>query len=225
MRDQRANNGPPSRCCRRFTVDDSFLYFQLQPALPRLCVPDAPGMRKCVLFEEHNVPTRGHPGQAKTLLHVFEIVLKEHGYVGRPLRCIVRALSVQQMWNFYIYLKFLSKDGCISVWTSSHHSPPPLLATMRCWLLWIASPSQRISYLVMQLYRRRRVLNCLARFISGCMGYHGQSFKIATRNLRRRYDASSWSGRVLGFTTVLRSNPRRTDSLMRRSYSSITRLQ
>ncbi|ETI55875.1 hypothetical protein F443_01466 [Phytophthora nicotianae P1569] len=38
----------------------------------RLCVPASPGLRKKLLFEDHDVPTRGHPGQAKTLLLLLE---------------------------------------------------------------------------------------------------------------------------------------------------------
>lgn len=107
--------------------ENGLLYFQLRPTSPRrLCVHDVPGLRKCVLFEEHDVPTRGHPGQAKTLLHVLEkfywkgMAATVDHYVASCELCqrkkAVRGKAVE--------LFILSKDGWTSVWTpdtTSHH--------------------------------------------------------------------------------------------------------
>ncbi|GMF56187.1 unnamed protein product [Phytophthora fragariaefolia] len=72
LRDLQASHDNTRRL-RRFTLDDGLLFFQLRPDSPRrICVPDAPGLRKTILFEEHDVPTNGHPGQAKTLLILLE---------------------------------------------------------------------------------------------------------------------------------------------------------
>ncbi|GMF47113.1 unnamed protein product [Phytophthora fragariaefolia] len=62
-----------SRRLRRFHMHDGLLYFQVRPDTPRrLCIPDVPELRNAILFEEHDTPARGHPGQAKTLLLLLE---------------------------------------------------------------------------------------------------------------------------------------------------------
>ncbi|GMF36745.1 unnamed protein product [Phytophthora lilii] len=69
MRDLASEVDRGSRRLRRFTVDDGVLYFQVRPDTPRrLCIPDVVGLRNSIMFEEHDPPTRGHAGQAKTLL-------------------------------------------------------------------------------------------------------------------------------------------------------------
>ncbi|GMF30349.1 unnamed protein product [Phytophthora lilii] len=58
---------------RRFSLQDGLLFFQLRSiSCRRLCVPDTPSLRKAIMFEEHDVPTRRHPGQAKSLLLLLE---------------------------------------------------------------------------------------------------------------------------------------------------------
>lgn len=57
---------------RRFVFEAGSLYVQLLPdSGRRLYVPDDSALRNAILFEEHDSPARGHPGQAKTLLLVL----------------------------------------------------------------------------------------------------------------------------------------------------------
>ncbi|GMF42820.1 unnamed protein product [Phytophthora fragariaefolia] len=47
VRDLLAASNPASRRCRRFTLENELLYFQLRPtSARRLCIPDSPGLRK-----------------------------------------------------------------------------------------------------------------------------------------------------------------------------------
>ncbi|GMF20532.1 unnamed protein product [Phytophthora lilii] len=63
---QSSNLAKLHETCR---IDDGLLYFQVRPDTPRrLCNPDVVGLHNSIMFEEHDPPTRGHPGQAKTLL-------------------------------------------------------------------------------------------------------------------------------------------------------------
>ncbi|OWZ02353.1 LOW QUALITY PROTEIN: LTR-Retrotransposon skipper [Phytophthora megakarya] len=62
-----------SRRLRRFGIDQGLLYFQVRPDAPRrLCISNVAGLHNSIIFEEHDAPVCGHPGQAKTLLFLLE---------------------------------------------------------------------------------------------------------------------------------------------------------
>ncbi|KAE8972582.1 hypothetical protein PF004_g24723 [Phytophthora fragariae] len=73
MRELSEDSPRPTRRLRRLSLEDGLLFFRVRPDSPaRLCIPDVNGLRKTIMFEEHDVPTRGHPGQGKTLLLLLE---------------------------------------------------------------------------------------------------------------------------------------------------------
>ncbi|GMF23320.1 unnamed protein product [Phytophthora fragariaefolia] len=69
IRDLSSATAADTRRLRRFSLSDGLLYFQIRPDTPRRrCIPDVADLRSGILYEEHDAPFRGHPGQAKTLL-------------------------------------------------------------------------------------------------------------------------------------------------------------
>ncbi|GMF19940.1 unnamed protein product [Phytophthora fragariaefolia] len=73
MREHSEDSPRPTRRLRLFSLEDGLLFFRVRPDSPaRLCIPDVTGLWKTIMFEEHDVPTRGHPGQGKALLLLLE---------------------------------------------------------------------------------------------------------------------------------------------------------
>ncbi|KAE9284771.1 Transposon Ty3-G Gag-Pol polyprotein [Phytophthora rubi] len=97
-----ANSTRP-RKYQRFELLDGLLFFRIRPGAPtRVCVPADTALINTIMHEEHDTPTRGHPGQAKTQL----LVASKYYWPGmvKSIRSYVETCELCQR-NKYIRCK------------------------------------------------------------------------------------------------------------------------